>query len=129
MTSPPIAVMTLTQSTVVSPLEAFVRPNTSTAINMSGGTIGGDLSILDGAGVAVTGGTVANSSIPADILANHVKVVNDLVIDVDRGALDVEHLVDDIDRHVDAGAKAAGVGKQDLHWRKIVRILRVRVEL
>jgi hypothetical protein len=51
--------------------------NTSTAINVSGGTIGGDLSILDGAGVSVTGGTVAGSSITADILANHVQVVND----------------------------------------------------
>jgi hypothetical protein len=50
---------------------------TGTAINMSGGTVGGDLSILDGAGVSVTGGTVNGSSITADILANHVKVVND----------------------------------------------------
>jgi hypothetical protein len=50
---------------------------TTTAINMSGGAIGGDLAILDGAGVDVSGGSVSDTTSISDILANHVKVVND----------------------------------------------------
>jgi hypothetical protein len=45
-----------------------------------------------------------------------VAVVDDLVVDEDLlVAADVDQLVDDVDRHVDAGAEAAGVGEQDLH--------------
>lgn len=50
---------------------------TATAIDVSGGMIGGDISILSDGGASVTGGTVGGSSITADILANHVHVVND----------------------------------------------------
>ena len=47
---------------------------------------------------------------------HHMTVVHDLVIDVDGlvGA-DVQELVHHVDRHVDAGAEAAGIRKDDLH--------------
>lgn len=46
-----------------------------TAINVSGGDIGGELTILDTAGVSVTGGTVAGSSSSVVILRDHVNLV------------------------------------------------------
>lgn len=42
------------------------------AISMSGGSIGGKLTILDTAGISVTGGTVHGDSTPSVILANDV---------------------------------------------------------
>jgi hypothetical protein len=43
-----------------------------TAMNISGGTIGGKLTYLDSAGISVTGGTVHGDSTPAVIMANDV---------------------------------------------------------
>jgi hypothetical protein len=57
-------------ATVMSALEA------DPSLKVTGGTIGGELNIVDDAHVAVTGGTVAGSSIPAVILANHTNVVD-----------------------------------------------------
>jgi hypothetical protein len=45
------------------------------AIDVQGGTIGGDLSIIEGARVNISGGSVGGSSVPAVILANHVHQV------------------------------------------------------
>lgn len=45
------------------------------SIIVSGGVIGGDLSIVEGATASVTGGTVGGSSIPGVILADHVHEV------------------------------------------------------
>ncbi len=45
------------------------------SIRVTGGTIGGDLSIVEGATVEVTGGSVGGSSIPSVILSDHVTVV------------------------------------------------------
>jgi hypothetical protein len=44
--------------------------------------------------------------------------MNDLVIDLDRRAFELEHLVHHVDGHVHAGAKAAGVGEDDFHVGK-----------
>ena len=44
-----------------------------------------------------------------------VLVVDDLVIDVERGTEEVERPLQALDRHVDAGAEAAGIGQDDLH--------------
>jgi hypothetical protein len=44
-----------------------------------------------------------------------VEVVNDLVVDVNGCALDVQDLIDDVDGHVDAGAESAGVSEEDFH--------------
>jgi hypothetical protein len=49
----------------------------SGAINMSGGTIGGDLNVVAGGSASVTGGTVANESSATQIQANHVHTVSD----------------------------------------------------
>ena len=46
---------------------------------------------------------------------DHVAVVDDLVEDVDRGAVDANRGLQRLDRHVDAGAEAARAGEQDLH--------------
>jgi hypothetical protein len=45
------------------------------AITVSGGTIGGDLNVLEGVSPIVTGGSVGGSSVPSVILANHVHEV------------------------------------------------------
>lgn len=50
---------------------------TNGAISVTGGLVGGDLSILDGAAVNITGGSVAGSTNINDIKSNHVFVVND----------------------------------------------------
>jgi hypothetical protein len=50
---------------------------TSPAISVTGGTIGGDLSIVASGLASVTGGTVHGSSSPAYILANYTKVLKD----------------------------------------------------
>lgn len=51
------------------------------AITMSGGTVTGDLNVLSTGTVSITGGTVGappnDSSIPATIIQDHVKVVDD----------------------------------------------------
>jgi hypothetical protein len=49
--------------------------NSGGAITVTGGTIGGDLSIIAGASATVTGGSVGGSSIPSVILADHVHEV------------------------------------------------------
>jgi hypothetical protein len=49
---------------------------TNPSIDVSGGTIGGGLSIVEDATARVTGGTVAGSSIPRVILSEHVTVVD-----------------------------------------------------
>ena len=43
------------------------------------------------------------------------RVVDDLVEDVDRGAVDPDRRFQGLDRHVDAGAEAAGAGEHDSH--------------
>ena len=48
------------------------------AISVSGGTVGGDLHVMDKALASITGGTVGGSSNPADILANHTQVVKEV---------------------------------------------------
>ena len=48
----------------------------SNSIVVSGGTIGGDLNVVDGGAAAVTGGTVGGSSIPSIILSQHVHDVD-----------------------------------------------------
>lgn len=50
---------------------------TEAAIKVSGGSIGGDLNIVEGGKVEVTGGTVAGSSIPSVILSDHVFEVDE----------------------------------------------------
>ncbi len=42
-------------------------------------------------------------------------IVHDFVAHVDRRAERFECALDDLDRAIDAGAEAAGVGEQDLH--------------
>ena len=46
---------------------------------------------------------------------DHVPVMHDLVADVDRGAKVVKRPLDDLDRPLDAGAEASGLGQDDLH--------------
>lgn len=71
---------TITTTAGIDPSVATVMSasDSTGAINMSGGTVTGDLNIVDGASVSVTGGTVGTpgSSIPSQILANHVHVVD-----------------------------------------------------
>jgi hypothetical protein len=45
------------------------------AVKVSGGTVGGELNIVDGATASVTGGTVAGTSSVATIYAEHLNVV------------------------------------------------------
>ena len=47
-----------------------------------------------------------------------VLVVDDLVIDVERGAEELEGALQALDGHVDPGAEASGVGQNDLHRRE-----------
>jgi hypothetical protein len=49
---------------------------TAGSIKLSGGTVGGDLSIVSGASASVTGGSAGGDSTPASILANHTHVVS-----------------------------------------------------
>jgi hypothetical protein len=44
--------------------------------------------------------------------ADHVLVVHDLLAHVDRGAVELQRLLDGLHRPVDAGAVAAGLGQQ-----------------
>jgi hypothetical protein len=44
-----------------------------------------------------------------------VAIVHDLVIDIDRRAPQAQHLVHDLDGHVDASAEPAGIGQEDVH--------------
>ena len=46
-------------------------------ITMTGGEIGGDLTIMETAGVSITGGTVAGSSILSNILDEHVHSIDE----------------------------------------------------
>ena len=46
-------------------------------------------------------------------VVDHVGVVDDLVADVDRRAELVQRALDDLDRAIDAGAKAARLGEDD----------------
>lgn len=50
----------------------FSAKDSGTAIDVSGGTIGGDLSLLEAAAISVTGGNVGGSSLVGQILADHV---------------------------------------------------------
>src|SRR5581483_1516541 len=45
----------------------------------------------------------------------HVLVVDDFMAHVDRRAVHGKRTLDDFDGAVDAGAEAAGIGKQDFH--------------
>ena len=45
---------------------------TGTSIAMTGGTIGGDLTMMDTANISVTGGSVGGSSLISQILSAHV---------------------------------------------------------
>jgi hypothetical protein len=49
--------------------------NSAGAITVTGGTIGGELSVLAGSSASVTGGSVAGSSIPSYILSHYVHTV------------------------------------------------------
>jgi hypothetical protein len=51
--------------------------DTSPSIAVSGGTVGGDLTIMSDAGVSITGGTVGGASVPSVILSQHVNLVDD----------------------------------------------------
>ena len=46
---------------------------------------------------------------------DHVLIVDDLVVDVDRRAERAERELQRLDRHVDAGTKTTRTRKQDLH--------------
>ncbi len=46
------------------------------SVTVSGGTVGGDLNVVDGATASVGGGSVGGSTNTADILANHVHTVD-----------------------------------------------------
>lgn len=65
---------TVSSSTGVDPAIAtmFSALSSGTAITVSGGTIGGDLNLMDTASVSVTGGSVGSSSIISQILSDHV---------------------------------------------------------
>src|SRR5438067_3781953 len=49
---------------------------------------------------------------------DHIAVVHDLVAHVDRRAVQLERALDDLDRALDAGAKAPGIGEQHFHHRR-----------
>ena len=67
----------------------------------------------------VAGGDVVDVFDKRDALVDeavdHVLVVDDVVVDIQRGADQVDQLLDRVDGHVDAGAEAAGVGEDDPH--------------
>jgi hypothetical protein len=65
---------TITGATGIDPAIATMMSilNSTPAISISGGEVGGKLTILDTAGVSVTGGTVHGDSTPSAILANDV---------------------------------------------------------
>lgn len=44
-----------------------------------------------------------------------ITIVDDFVIDIDIRAEALDNHIERGDRHVDAGAKAAGIGEEDLH--------------
>ena len=46
-------------------------------------------------------------------ILDHVAVVHDFVTDIDRRAVFLQRPLDDLDRPLDAGAKAAGLGQDD----------------
>ena len=52
---------------------------------------------------------------PAPEPLDDVLVVDDLVIDVDRGPEEVERALQALDRHVHPGAEASGIRQDDLH--------------
>lgn len=56
-------------------IQLFSAEESDPSIKVSGGVVGGDLNIVDDGGADVTGGTVGGSSIPSEILANHVHTV------------------------------------------------------
>jgi hypothetical protein len=47
---------------------------------------------------------------------NDVTIVDDLMPDIDRGAIEFESALDDVDRPDHAGAKAARIRKQHGEW-------------
>ena len=51
-------------------------------------------------------------------VVDDVPVMHDLMEDVDRRPLELQHLVDHVDGHVDAGTEAAGIGEDDFHVGK-----------
>ncbi len=50
-----------------------------------------------------------------DETVNNMLVMHDFMIDVDRRAFELEDAVNAFDGHVDAGAKASGIGEEDFH--------------
>src|SRR5690606_31725620 len=54
-------------------------------------------------------------------LVDHVAVVDHFVAHVDRRAQAIEGTLDDLDRAVDAGTEAAGVGEDDVHGGIVAR--------
>ena len=69
---------TVTGATGVAPAVATLMSSEDApaAINVSGGTVGGDLNIINDATASVSGGNVAGTSIVAQIIANHLHVVD-----------------------------------------------------
>ena len=51
-----------------------------------------------------------------------VTVVHDLVADIDRSTKELDGALDDLDRPIDTGAEATGIGEQNLH--QVVRAAR-----
>src|SRR5262249_20654235 len=60
---------------------------------------------------------------PPDEAVHYRPVVNDLVIDVNRGAEEFESSFQALDGHVDAGAEAARIGQDDLHAHLLLRAI------
>ncbi len=60
--------------------------------------------------------TVDEDDTPATESFHDGAVVNDFMIDVKRSAVDFQSPFEAVDGHVDAGAEAARVGKDDLHF-------------
>ena len=63
----------VSQSTIATVISSR---NTSPAISVSGGSIGGDISVTSPNLISVTGGSVGGSSSVSDILKNHAKLVD-----------------------------------------------------
>lgn len=58
---------------IAAVMSASATPN---AITLSGGTVGGDLSIVPGATASITGGSAGGANTPAAIIADHLHVVD-----------------------------------------------------
>ena len=78
----------------------------------------------DAGGAARDGGNLVDEDGAAVLeIIDHEAVVDHLVADVNGGAEQLEYALDDVDGAVDAGAKAAGIGKQDVLGHESSRCL------